>query len=427
MVMDVDNLDGELVRDPNNSKEKFKNWDGRVHGVGPENEHIIVQYIDDMRAGRNIPPKAPKGKRSYHRLMTLRVRMKRICELLNKYEKVDQIAPRSPDDIRSFERSVANLFEKMEDGTARKAGGGKFVSTRDYMKDFKAFWHWYMTMMKREHDVSIANITEYLTVKHQRKPKFIFFGEPGGMSVEEGFRKLYDHAKFEYRTLMVFLFDTGIRSPTELVNVKRKDITPISGTPYYQLTIRPETSKTFGRCFKLMFCHEQLKTHLTTNNFEPDDFVFPICPRVVNQYLKRLGERVLKKPGITMYDFRHNSVCYFLPRYKNENALKYRFGWKKAEMIHYYSEFLGMRDTLQEDDFLVDVTKSELEKQLEAERKRRVQLDDELNALRSDFSRVNAFMNAVSVDDNVVGALAKAAKKNQISVPRFNCNTRDLI
>lgn len=418
MVMDVDNLDGELVRDPHNSKETFKSWNRRVDGVGVENERIIVQYIDDMRAGRNVPPKAPKGKRSYHRLLTLRIRLKRMCELLKKYENVDQIAPGSSEMLRSFERSVASLFEKMEDGSARKIGGGRFVSTRDYMKDFKAYWHWYMTMMKREHDTSVVDITEYLTVKHHRKPKFIFFGEPGETTVEEGFRKLYDHAKYEYRPLIAFLFDSGIRSPTELVNIKRKDITPISGTPYFQLTVRPETSKTFGRSFKLMFCHEQLRQHLAEHDFSPGDFVFPICPRVVNQYLKRLGERVLKKPGITMYDFRHNSVCYFLPRYKNENALKYRFGWKKAEMIHYYSEFLGMRDTLNEEDFLVDVTKSELEKQLDAERKRRVQLDEELKAMRSDFSRINDFMNALTKEGAVVDVMAKTAKKNGIPVPQ---------
>ena len=51
-----------------------------------------------------------------------------------------------------------------------------------------------------------------------------------------------------------------------------------------------------------------------------------------------------------MYDFRHNSCCYWLPRYKSESALKYRFGWKKSDKIHYYSELLGMEDTIQKED-----------------------------------------------------------------------------
>lgn len=418
MALDIDNLDGELVRDPNCAKAKFCKWDRTVSGVGDENERVIVQYLDDMRVGRNVPPKAPKGKRSYNRLLNLKTRLKRICELLKSNEDFSLIAPPTSEGRRALERSAASLFEKMEEGTVRTVGGDRFLSTRDYMKDFKAFWHWYMTMMKREREVSVVDITEYLTVRHNRKPKFVFFGEPGGMNVEEGFRKLFDHAKYDYKTLLAFLFDSGVRAPTELVNVKRKDITPISGTPYFQLAIRPETSKTFGRNFKLMFCHEQLRAHLAEHDFAPDDFVFPICPKVVNQYLKRLGERVLKKPGITMYDFRHNSVCYFLPRYKNQNALMYRLGWKKAEMIHYYSEFLGMRDTLNADDFLVDVTKTELENQLSSEKKMRIQLDDEVQSLRSELSRINSFMNALTENDEVVEALAKVAKRRSLTLPK---------
>ena len=66
-----------------------------------------------------------------------------------------------------------------------------------------------------------------------------------------------------------------------------------------------------------------------------------------------------------MYDFRHCSCCYWLPRYKSESALKFRFGWKKSDKIHYYSEMLGMKDTICEDDMLVDITKTELENRLQ--------------------------------------------------------------
>ena len=65
-----------------------------------------------------------------------------------------------------------------------------------------------------------------------------------------------------------------------------------------------------------------------------------------------------------MYDFRHCSCCYWLPRYKSESALKYRFGWKRSDKIHYYSELLGMRDTISEEDLFLDLTKTEIEKQL---------------------------------------------------------------
>lgn len=92
----------------------------------------------------------------------------------------------------------------------------------------------------------------------------------GGVTVEQGFKKLLDGATPKYNALLAFLFDTGIRCPTELVNVKRKDISPIAQSPFFSLNIRQETSKTFGRTIKLMFCHEILRENLIEGNFQPD-------------------------------------------------------------------------------------------------------------------------------------------------------------
>jgi len=213
---------------------------------------------------------------------------------------------------------------------------------------------------------------------------------------------------------MAFLIDSGIRCPTELMNVKRKDITPISGSSFFWLNIRDETSKTFGRRIKLMLCHDILGDYLHENAFLPGDFIFPINPRVVNQYLKRLGQRVLGKDGITMYDFRHNSACYFLPRYKSENAMLYRFGWKNSKMIHYYTDLLGMKDTLQEEDFLVDITRTELEKQLDRERQQRAALGDELAAMRQQLDGINRLMNRLTDDDETLDFLAKKVRKMKL-------------
>lgn len=416
MPLDIDNAHGELVRDPYRAKEVYKAWDRSLKGISADSERAIVRYLEDVRRGINIPPKARRGKRGYRRLITQRNRLKRTCELLAQHEGIQTIAPTTPESCRQLEQAVSRLFEKMDEGDIHKRSGGRFRSTGDHIKSFKAYWHWYMTMMKRERGVVVPDITEFLTVREQQKPRFVYFGDPGRTEVEEGFRRLFDHAKYDYRALIAFLFDSGLRSPSELVNVKRKDITPIKGTPYFMLNIRSETAKTFGRRIKLMLCHEQLRAHIDDGNFAPDDFLFPICPRVVNQYLKRLGQRALGKSGITMYDFRHNSVCYFLPRYKNQNALMYRFGWKKSDMIHYYSEFLGMRDTLEEDDFLVDVTKTQIEKELDTERRQRIELNGEVAMLRGTLDKLNALMNELTDDPSVVDALARRARQSKVFV-----------
>jgi len=159
------------------------------------------------------------------------------------------------------------------------------------------------------------------------------------------------------------------RAPTELMNIRVSDFS----LDLKELNIREEASKTFGRRIKLMLCSELVKRYIKENDLGKDDYLFKFSPPVINRYLKRLAKKLFgdekslagqNYSDLTMYDFRHCSCCYWLPRYKSESALKYRFGWKKSEKIHYYSEMIGMRDTISDEDLLVDVTKTELEKRL---------------------------------------------------------------
>jgi len=122
-----------------------------------------------------------------------------------------------------------------------------------------------------------------------------------------------------------------------------------------------------------MICSDLLREYIKNKKLQGEDYLFKIKPATINKYLKRLALTVLgdgtseagqKYSEISLYDFRHISCCYWLPRYKSESALKYRFGWKKSDKIHYYSELLGMKDTISEEDLLIDVTKTEIEKRL---------------------------------------------------------------
>jgi len=414
MALDIDNSKGELVIDPHRSKEKYKAWNKKISGISEKNNEAIVLYLEDMRRGINISPKATKGKRGYNRLLSQRHRLKKIAVYLEEYYHITDIMARSDEEIKVLKRSIMDLIEKMEDGEIVRADGKRYTAVADYIKGFKAWWHWHMTYMHNEHGKILPDICEYITAKDRRKPQFEYFGEVGSMSVEQGFKKMMSHAKRKYQILMAFLFDSGIRCPTELMNVKRKDITPIKDTPYYTLNIREETSKTFGRKIKLMLCHELLRDFLEENQFEPDEFLFKISPPTVNKYLKRLGERALGKKGITMYDFRHNSACYWLPRYDKENALLYRFGWKDSKMIHYYTELMGMRDTIQEENMLVDITKTELEKELEQERKQRILLDERLTSMSSKMEKINAFMNELfAKNPDIVDMIVEKARMDK--------------
>ena len=372
--------------DPYKHQEKFLNWkqktkDG-IPGINKINSDIILKYISDMENGLNVSSKSAKGPRSYTRLNNLRQRMTFLAKNIEQYFGVDL-----PD---ISEEQIVKLFNAMRNGTIKRIDGKCYQSVVDFVKPFKAFWHWHMKINKKS-GVEITDITEDLDVSSP-KPKWVYLSQ-------EQVRQLCDHAKPEYKVLIMFLYDTGIRSPTELVNVRVSDIYE----DFKKLNVRQEIVKkgSFGRRINLMLCSDLLKQYIRDKGLQDNDQLFKISPLVVNQYFKRLAKRVLgdgeslageKYSHLTMYDFRHCSCCYWLPRYKAESALKYRFGWKKSDKIHYYSELLGMKDTICEEDMLIDLTKTEIEKRLLKTEQENEILKEKLEAYNTDVIQLKALM-----------------------------------
>ena len=361
--------------DPYKHEERYKTWLEKVRvegikGIGKDNSDLIIQYVTDMEHGLNVSLKSVKGGRSYIRLNTIREKMMFYSRRFKEIYGLDNITEINEDQLILF-------FSKMHKGEILKQNGEQYKSVNYFVKTFKAFWHWWQTI-NRKKGIEIQDITSDLDSRGN-KPKWVYL-------TEEQVKKLYDNAKPLYKVLIMFLLDSGIRAPTELVNVKVSDLYDNC----QELHIREETSKTFGRKIKLMISPELLRQHIKENSLEKDDFIFPIKPQSANKYLKRLAGRILGEElslagesysSLTMYDFRHISCCYWLPRYKSESALKYRFGWKKSDKIHYYSELLGMKDTITEEDMFVDVTKTELENQLKEEHKKREILQEQVDSM----------------------------------------------
>ncbi len=267
----------------------------------------------------------------------------------------------------------------MRKGEIRKQNGTIYQSTGDFVKIFKAFWHWWMKI-NRKQDKEIKDITLDLDMRTD-KPRWVYL-------TEDQIKKLCNNCTFKYKVLIMFLFDTGIRAPTELMNVKVSDFY----NDFKELNIREEVSKTFGRKIKLMICSPLIKEFIESEKLGQEDYLFQISPPSVNQYLKRLAKKILgnkeslagqKYSELTMYDFRHCSCCYWLPRYKSESALKFRFGWKKSDKIHYYSEMLGMRDTITEDDMLLDITKTELENRLQKSEREKEIIQERMDSMEA--------------------------------------------
>src|SRR3989344_2354713 len=341
---------------PYNNKDRYLSWKegltGFIEGISKENSDILLRHLNSSR----------------DRLISM---MKKMSSSYG----VDDITTVTDEQLHVF-------FNDMRNGKITKPNGQKYICVRDFVKMFKAFWHWHQRVNAKK-GIQIQDITVDLDTREE-KPDWVYL-------TEEQIRKLADNAKYEWRVLIWFLYDTGIRAPTELMNVKVSDL----HNDFKELNIREEIVKigSFGRRIKLMLYSSLLKEYVKLNNLKSSDSLFNINYNSINKYLKNLAKKLFGEEktlagqrycDLTLYDFRHNSCCYWLPRYKSESALKYRFGWKESDKIHYYSELLGMKDTISEQDMFVDLTRTEIEKRLEKSEKEREILNDKFRLLEEE-------------------------------------------
>jgi len=367
--------------DPYHHKEQYIKWkesvkDG-IPNLSEKNSRLILDYILDMEHGLNVASSSKKGARSYTRLNNIKQRNIFLLRLFEKRfgaQDVTQIT----------ERQLHEFFSDMKNGIIKRIDGKMYQSPVDYVKVFKAFWHWHQKI-NRKKGINIEDITSDLDTDKE-KPRWVYLDEAQ-------VKQLCDNALYDYRVLIMFLFDSGIRAPTEMMNTRVSDFY----NNFKELNIRDEVSKTFGRRIKLMFCSDLIKDYILNKGLKEDDYLFTKHPRNMNKYLKNLAKRILgdkKSPAgqkysdLSMYDFRHCSCCYWLPRYKSESALKFRFGWKKSDKIHYYSEMLGMRDTITDEDLLTDLTKTEIEKRLLKTENEKEVLKDRMQILETQMKDI---------------------------------------
>jgi integrase len=376
--------------DPYKHKQKYMHWKTKIKGSIPdltkENSDLLLKFLNDMEIGINVAKGSVKGARSPIRLNTLRSRMIYLMKVF--YEKYNKQVITAVE-----EEQLHEFFSKMVNGEIKKQDGTNYRAVSDYIKVLKSFWHWWMKV-NRKKNIDIRDITLDLDTTRE-KPDWVYL-------TEEQIRKLCNRAKFEYKVLMMFLYDTGIRAPTELMNIKVSDFY----CDFKELNIRDEISKTFGRRIKLMLSSELIKEYILSKSLGKEDYLFKIMPWNANRYLRTLAKKVLgeevsqagqKYSQLSMYDFRHNACCYWLPRYKSESALKYRFGWKKSDKIHYYSELLGMRDTISQEDLLLDNNKSEIEKELIKTKNEKEIMQEQINDLQAKFSEVASLLKQIKV------------------------------
>lgn len=341
-----------MIRDPYNSKNVHENWLARldvdaVENLSKKNAEILVAFVKDMSIGLNISKLSKKGGRSPIRLNHLRQKVMFVMRRMQE---------RGIKDITKVNQEhLHKLFEDMRSGSLPNKLGKPYLSTGDYIKDFKTFWHWYQKVEKKKGN-HLEDVCEELSTRGE-KPKFVYF-------TEKDFEALLEKASIDLKPVLVLAFVSGAR-PSEVINIIVGDFSQ----DFKSLNIRDEISKTFGRKMRFMMGADRIRDYVEKMNLSKDDFIARMSLSSINKELRRLGKELfqpeqIKFKNLSLSDFRHSSCCFWLPHYKSENAMKYKFGWKKSDKIHYYSEFLGMKDTITEDDMYLDITKTELEKQI---------------------------------------------------------------
>ncbi len=187
-------------------KERYLNWKekNKELGIGEFNSNLLKRYLEDMERGMNIGNKSVKGPRGFSRLNTIKDRFIFFSKKFKEVLGLVMITSISEEQLISF-------FSDMKSGKIKKELGGEYKSVDTFARIFKAFWHWHIKVNEKK-GVKIEDITRDLDTR-QEKPKWVYINE-------EQIRKLCNRAKYEYKVLFMLLFDSGMRFPVELSNIR---------------------------------------------------------------------------------------------------------------------------------------------------------------------------------------------------------------
>jgi site-specific recombinase XerD len=351
--MNIEDINGKSATWERLKTDDKKNK--KINGMKVFNSKVALEFLHDLEEGKNIG--SQKGRRSPSTLTKHRSNLIFFDKHIKKnFDKITK------DDIHE-------LFNKMMDGKLKKEDGSKYIGTGEFMKNFKVFWKW----MRRNNYVK-QDITEDLSRAEGngigRKPAWVFLGQAN-------MKKLIDASRGDYRALILFLYDSGIR-PSELYRLRvydlREDFTELHIPELRENGER--VSKTFERTIKLKQSSGMIKQYIQDMGLKGNDYLVKVGQAGFNKYLRTLAKNLFgtnptkarQSPNkLRMYDIRHNSAIFWLERYQRNVDLMYRFGWKREDKVFYYSEFIGKRDQISDDDMFTKEDKTRMEKELESQ------------------------------------------------------------
>jgi len=347
-----------MKRDPYKNKQRWESWKETYFtkppkGVRKDDWNLLVDFLKDMELGLNVP-KEKKGKREAGTLLNLSSH--------NKFFLLNFKKPL----VKLTKKDLHKLETDISEGKILKKNGKKFISFGNYVKDFKVFWNWGLRTGRFS-----ENVVEDISSK-VNKPSWVYL-------TEEEIRRLFNKLSFDYKMICFFLYDSGMRV-TEANSIQLKSF----NKDFTQVTISDDIAKTFGRTINLKLCTGLIKEYVKEHDLGPEDYLFQKKVFTINKYLRYHSKKLFggeishpkargKYTEFTMYDIRHNSACFWFNKYPTHKGLMYRFGWRKADKIEYYSDFLGVSDEISDSDMIIGEDKTKLiviEKELKETKER---------------------------------------------------------
>jgi len=415
-----------MKKDVHCHEATFFNWkerasEGGVEGLNKSNSDILIKYISDMETGQNVGKGSKKGSRSYGRLNVLRQKLMRIFNLLEA---------RGINDITKADKNysaVHGLFDDLFKGRIKRLDNGqpyRYVS--DYVRNFKAFWHWWMKI-NRKQGIAVEDITEDLSTENPAV-QFVYL-------TKEQVDEMLPYFNEQQQVLIKFLYDTIIRFPTECLSLKVKDVYEKNGEVW--LSIPDEISKNnkSGRTFNLLYCGDALRKYIRESNLQPCDDLFSLSYERFSEKLKKVAKQLwgdkISHPkagemysNLSGYDFRHSGAIHLrILAQKNANisldAVRQRGGWSDFKMLNYYTQFLGLTGEIKKEDLLISEDKSRLEKEIEQLRNESKQQKEEnlknkeiLDSKMKELEKMDMFFKRAMENPKIVVKLKNVLEKN---------------
>ena len=349
--MEVTDINGNKRKWDRISSEEFKSQ--KVKDLNKANSKVAIDMLKDFGDGINV---TTKGKRSPGSLIRIRMTLRMLgVSIKNKpFNSINQ-------------QQLSKICDRKK--------------SEDFAKNVKIVYSW----MYRTGRID-KNIGEHIVVNdyNRGKPDWVFL-------TEEEMKRLINSCNANYRALLTFLYDSGIR-PQEAWRIRVMDFQDNYTVLNIPLKRKngEKVSKTFERTIKLKHCSGIIRDYIKVKELKSEDLLIDITQAGFNKYLRTLTIKLFEdKPtkaretpkNITATDIRHNSACYWHLRYKTNKDLMYRMGWKKENKVFYYSEFLNMRDKIDDADLLTIEDKNRYEQEIENLKQKMNEFNDKINLI----------------------------------------------